>query len=162
MTFRITRKLAKKIHVNPAISLPTVVNPFLDWTAHLFMASRWQFIMITNSRCLYSIVMLGKGITNKDAFVKLALMSLRDYMELDGISSIYYSQIMPYADEITFSKTNDRRILGSMNDLIKQAKVYMLDLGLPLSLVNLRVNDTPMSLLNFRNPKEALFELVKP
>jgi hypothetical protein len=37
MIIRVTQKLAKKIKVAPAAALPFHKNPFLDWTANIFM-----------------------------------------------------------------------------------------------------------------------------
>lgn len=124
------------------------------------MASRWQCIMLTNSHCLYSIVMAGKGVANKGSLVEHGLNSLRDYMALDGTAFLFDAHIAPSVDSVTFCKATDRRVLGSMNDLICQARVYMLEVGLPLLLVNMRLNEAPMSMLEYRHPKMALLALV--
>lgn len=147
--------------MNASSFLQEESNPFLDWTANLFMASRWQFVLLANSRSLYSVVMLGKGITNQKTFVEKAIKSLREYMESDGLKDFFNTYIYPYTTTVTFSKIDDKRILGSLNDLIFQAKCNMLDIGLPLSLVNQRLNKAPMSFLNWRNPREALIELSR-
>ena len=159
LIIRVTQKLAKKIKVAPIESRPLHENLFLDWTAHLFMASRWQCIMLTNSRSLYSVVMAGKGIASEKTFAEQTPKCLRDYMELDGTAFLYETYIGPHVDSLTFCKAGDRRVLGSMNDLIFQAKVYILEVGLPLPLVNMRINETPMSMLQLHNPKMALLAL---
>ncbi len=161
MILRLTQKLAKKIKVVPLLSVPSDLNLFLDWTANLFMASRWQIILLTNSRSLYSIVMPGKGLTNQKAFVERAIKSIREYMQLDGTLYLFETNFAPHADKIQFSKTNDRHVLGSMNDLINLAKVYLFELDLPLPLLTMRLNETPMSFLDHRNPKMALIALSK-
>lgn len=160
MIFRVTQKLAKKIKVVPATSLAPHDNPFLDWTVHLFMVSRWQCIMLTNSKCLYSVVMAGKGVSSKKSLVEQGLKALREYMALDGTGYLFEPHAEPHVDSVTFCKTGDRRVLGSMNDLIHNAKVYLLEMGLPMPLVNMRLNEMPMSVLDFRNPKEALLALA--
>ena len=68
-------------------------NPILDWTANLFMASRWQYILLTNSRCLYSIVLPGKVISNEQAFVEMSTKALYEYMALDGCENIFNAHI---------------------------------------------------------------------
>lgn len=160
MIYRVTQKLAKKIKVLPATSLPPHENAFLDWTANLFMVSRWQCIMLTNSRCLYSVVMAGKGVVSEESFVKQGLEELRDYMALDGMAYLFGAHIAPHVDSATLCKAGDRRILGSMNDLIYQAKRYMLEVDLPLPLVNMRLNEMLLSVLEYRHPKEALLALT--
>ena len=111
----------------PAISLPLHDNPFLDWTAHLFMASRWQCIMLTNSHCLYLVVMAGKGVSSEKSFVKQGLKTLRNYTVLDSTAYLFDTHVAPHVDSITFCRAGDRRVLGSMNDLIYHARVYLLE-----------------------------------
>ena len=144
----------------PDAALPPHDNPFLDWTANLFMISRWQCIMLTNSCSLYSVVLAGKGITNEKSLVEQGLKALREYMAFDGTGYLFEPHAEPHVDSVTFCKTGDRRVLGSMNDLIHNAKVHLLEMRLPMPLVNMRLNEMPMSVLDFRNPKEALLALA--
>ena len=160
MVFRITQKLAKKIKVVPPAALPPHDNPLIDWTAHLFRVSRWQCIILKNSRCLYSIVMAGKGVASERSFSEQAQKCVREYMMLDGVGYLIDTHVAGHADFMTLCKASDRRVLGSMNDLIHHAKLYLLEMGLPMSLVNLRLNEMPMSVLEFRNPKETLLALA--
>jgi hypothetical protein len=81
--------LATKIKALPASALPPHENPFLDWTANLFMVSRWQCIILTNSKCLYSVVMPRKGITSEKAFLDQGLSVLRDYVAFNGTVSLF-------------------------------------------------------------------------
>ena len=59
----------KKIHLNPEKSLPADDNPFADGSTHLFSADRTQYILISNTASLYSMVMFGKGITDGGQFL---------------------------------------------------------------------------------------------
>lgn len=159
MIFRLTQKLATKIKVVPVAPLPPHEDPFLDWTAHLIMVSRWQCILFTNSRCFYSIVMAGKSVANEKAFVEKGLSALREYMALDGCANLFDAHIAPNTSSIRICKASDRCVLGSMNDLIYQVKGCLLEAGLPLQLVNVRLNETPLSMLKHHNPKLSLLAL---
>lgn len=160
MIFRVTQKLAKKIKVVPATALPPHDNPFLDWTANLFMVSRWQCILLTNSRCLYSIVLPGKGVSKKQAFIETSTKALYEYMALDGCENIFNTHIALHIGAATFCKASDRRVLGSMNDFAYHTRVYLLEMGLSRSLVNARLNDMPMSMLERVYPRKALLTLA--
>jgi len=65
MIFRLTLKLAKKIGIAPlpAISYDENRDPLMDWNADLFTVQRTQYIILTNTASLYSMVMHGRGIT---------------------------------------------------------------------------------------------------
>lgn len=160
MIIRVTQRLAKKIKVAPHASLPSHVNPLLDWTAHLFMVSRWQFVMMTNSVCLYSVVLPGKGVSNDKAFVNRSMKALHDNLTLDGIANIFDTMTAGDLNSVSFCKAGDRRVLGSMNDLIFQAKCYFLEMGLSIEPTNMRLNDTPLSMLKYHNPRKSLLALV--
>ncbi len=160
MIFRVTQKLAKKIKVTPETAPPPHENPFLDWTANLIMVSRWQCILLTNSHCLYSVVLPGKGVSNKKAFVGASTKALYEYMALDGCENIFNAHIASDVRTATFCKASDRRVLGSMNDFAFHTRVYLLEMGLPVQLVNARLNDMPMSMLERTYPKKALLALA--
>ena len=40
---------------------------------HLFIFAHTQYILVTNTRSLYSVVMAGRGITDDDRFLKATL-----------------------------------------------------------------------------------------
>jgi len=58
-----------------------------------------------------------------------------------------------------FSKIIDRRILGSMNDLIFQAMVYLSEGKKSPFDVSFLLNESPMSYLNYSNPKTEFRKL---
>jgi hypothetical protein len=155
MIFRLTQKLGKKIGVEPTTCLPLASNPFTDWTASLFIVQRVQYIITTNTKSLYSIVMFGRGITDDNLFLKRALNSLHQLMEDDGNEFLYQRLIAPHTARISFSKTGDKRVLGSITELVFQAK-YHLEAGevSPFE-ASRRLNDTLMSYIDHRRPRDA-------
>ncbi|HUL13432.1 MAG TPA: hypothetical protein VLU73_14865 [Methylococcaceae bacterium] len=155
MIFRLTQKLGKKIGVEPTTCLPPASNPFIDWTANLFGVQRVQYIIATNTQSLYSIVMFGRGITDDNLFLKRALSSIRELIEDDGNAFLYQRLIAPHTGKISFSKTRDKRVLGSINELVFQA-TYHLETGEESPFeTSRRLNNTPMSYIEHRRPKEA-------
>src|SRR5260370_16059986 len=89
MIFRLSQKLNAKIKAGTLGALPLHENPFADWSAHLFLADRTQYILLSNTKSLYSTVMYGKGITNDSGFIERALSSIREFMEVDGQGAAY-------------------------------------------------------------------------
>jgi len=161
MILRITQKLAKKIKISPPPALAPHDDPFLDWTANLFMVSRWQCIILTNSRSLYSVVIPGKGVPNEKTLIEQGMKALRDSMTLDGIANIVDTKIAPYAHAVTLCKASNRSVLASMNQLVYLAKCGLMEMGLPLPLMNQRLNRTPMLRLDYRFPIEEFVELSR-
>jgi hypothetical protein len=102
MIFRLSQKLAKKLKQSTLPSLILDENPYTDWSAHLFTADRTQYIIVMNTRSLYSVVMYGKGITDDSRFIDRALSNIREFMEDDGQAFVYRSFIAPASGKISF------------------------------------------------------------
>ena len=155
MIFRLTQKLGKKVGVNPSQCLPPDPNPFADWTGHLFTAQRTQYIIVTNTPSLYSMVMYGRGITDDNQLLQRLLSYMCDFMTEDGYEFLFRKFVVPHTGRVAFSKTGDRRVLGSINDLVDQAKFHLVGGDASPFDVSFRLNATPMSMLDYRSPREA-------
>lgn len=159
MIIRLTTKLGRKISVAPSMVLPADPNPFADWTAHLFYADRAQYIMITNTFSLYSMVMPGTGITTGSMFLHKVTNYMFDILHDDGLRFLFDRLISPAMVHISFSKTLNRSVTGSMNDLVHQAKAYLInDYISPLD-VSFKLNDMPLSYIQYDSPREVFTKL---
>jgi hypothetical protein len=125
MVFRVSAKLGKKIRLGYEQSLPPAANPLLDWSADLFTADRTQYIIVSNTASLYSIVMYGRGVANETRFLQDSISQMREVLKADGFSSALREVIGPSADRIALAKRQDRSVIGSMNDLIWQARLRL-------------------------------------
>ena len=159
MIFRLTQKLARKIAVSPPQRLPLDENPFADWSANLFTAQRTQYILLTNTASLYSMLMYGRGITDDNEFIQLALACIREFMLDDGKEFLLRRHVAPQSGIVAFSKTGDRGVLGSMNDLVSQAKLLLITEELSPFDASRLLNEAPMSYLGYSSPREALTAL---
>jgi hypothetical protein len=69
----------------------------------------------------------GKGITNEKKFIERALETINEFMKV-GQSSIYQQFIAPATETVCFAKALNRKVTGSMNELV-MAATYSLQLG---------------------------------
>ncbi len=155
MIFRLTLKLAKKIGIAPLTTVSYDENRdlLLDWNANLFTVQRTQYIILTNTASLYSMVMHGRGITNDRQFIREVLSVMKEFMTIDGNKAIFEKFIEPEVKNIFFSKIVDRRVSGSMNDLIFQAKMHLIEGHKSTLDVSFFLNESPMSYLCYSRPK---------
>jgi hypothetical protein len=70
MIFRLSQKLNDKIGAGRLPAQPLDENPFADWSTTLFTADRTQYILVSNTKSLYSTVLYGRGITNDSHFIE--------------------------------------------------------------------------------------------
>jgi len=124
MIFRLSHKLAKKIKITPRRALPLDSNAFADWSVHPFTAERVQYIILTNTASLYSTVMYGREISSTSQFLDQGLSCIREFMIDDSQEFIYRRFIAPSTEAVNFSKTLNRSITGSMNDLVYHAQMW--------------------------------------
>jgi len=146
MIFRLSQKLNTKIKAGRLESIPADENLLADWSAHLFSVDRAQYILLSNTRTLYSVVFPGKGITNDRLLIGEAMSSLRDFLRADNLEFVYHQFIIPATASVSFAKALDRSVTGSMIDLIKFATSVIGDGTSPL-LVGSTLNLIPMSAL---------------
>ncbi len=159
MIVRISAKMSKKIHIKLAKSLAADPNPFADWSTHLFTADRTQYILITNTASLYSMVMYGRGITDDSQFLGRITSTMGEFMRDDGHVFLFERLVAPSTARVTFSKPLNRAVIGSMNDLVFQAKVLLIEQEMSPWDTSLRLNEVPMSYLKYASPREALLRL---
>ncbi len=147
MIFRLSQKLATKLHVSTLSALPADANPYADWSAHLFTADRTQHIIISNTKSLYSAATYGKGITDSAVFIDRALSTIRDFMEADKQAFAYHRFIAPASVNVRFAKMLDRAIIGSINELVKSAKFRLEEDEVSPFDVAAELNEVPMTAL---------------
>jgi hypothetical protein len=123
MIFRLSEKLKAKIKEVTLTPLPLDENPFADWSAGLFLVGRSQYILLTNTKSLYSTVLPGKGITDDKTFIERALSSIREFMDADAQEGVYERLVVPVSGSVQFAKTLNRSVTGSMNDMAKHNTV---------------------------------------
>jgi len=165
--FRLSQKLATKLHESGLPSVPLDENPYADWSAHLFTADRTQYIIVANTRSFYSVVMHGKGITDYSQFISRALDNLREFMDADGQAFVYQRLVAPASGSVRFAKALDRTATGSMNELVKFAKFYLEDGELSPFDIGFKLNDILLSAIApsksaaYGKPREAFKALAE-
>ena len=160
MIFRLSQKLCTRIKAGSLSASPPDDNPFADWSAHMFVADRTQYIIVTNTKSLYSTVLCAKGITNYSHFIVRASGAIRELVEDDGQGLAYHRFIVPASGTVRFAKALNPSVTSSMTDLVIHAKKWLSEGKLSPFDVGLKLNDIPFSSLGFVKPREAFRALV--
>ena len=165
MILRLSQKLNTKIKVGKLVNMPIDENLYADWSCHLFTADRTQYIIVSNTKSLYSFVMYGRGITNDSVFIERALSSVREFMEDDRQAFVYQKFIAPASGTVSFAKALNRSVTGSMNELVEFAKMWLTEGEMSPHEVGFHLNDILLSVLaseasrGYGKPNEA-FKLL--
>jgi hypothetical protein len=153
MILRLSQKLNAKIKAGTLKPMPMDENPYADWSCHLFTADRTQYILVSNTKSLYSCVFYGKGITNDSVFIERVLSTLREFMDDDELPFLYGRLVAPSSREVSFATALNRSVTGSMNELVQEAIYRLKTEEISPHDVGFHLNDTLLSAIPSRNSK---------
>jgi hypothetical protein len=160
MIIRLSSKLAEKVKVPLNQTLEADANPFTDWSANLFRIGNVQYIIVTNTASLYSVLFEGRGITTADKLLTSFLHNIEALLQRDEHRTAFGQFIKPLADDIHFSKALNSSVIGSMVDLVHLAEHRITD-GEPLLEVSSRINEAPMSYLKYESPDRVMNRMIE-
>ncbi len=96
---------------------------------------------------------------NEINFSTNIILYLYETLKKDGYEDMAGRIITDKIEIIDVCKTNDRGILGSMNDMIAHSKFYFTDYKMTPSEMSRRLNEMPYSYLKYKNPLEVIKEI---
>jgi hypothetical protein len=156
---RCTQKLLKELRVKPSEVEPKF-GYIGDWHANLLRVERRKCVLFTNNDTLYSIFVFGLKRADFDHLDEIFRQSLFRRLRIEGFSQIQIEKALEEYQTIHFAKTNNRSVLGSMNDLAFQMEGHIISAGgidtLGLDALNDALNRIPMGALNYQYSIEAL------
>lgn len=165
MIIRLSQRLARKIKVGELDEMPLDKNPWADWSCRLFIANRRQYIILSNTLSLYSCVMYGRGVTDRELFVGNTLDTIGEFMTADEQQHVYQRSVVPASARVRFSKSLNRSVTSSISDHVHGSKLCLSD-GLAPHEIGFRLNDTPLSALRgsngrkYANPRDVFVNLT--
>ena len=151
VTLRCTLKLLKELGVAPSKAADTR-GDLISWHANLLRIDRRKCVLFTNDMTLYSVFVPGlrkpqfQGIA--DVFGQAVFRSLRlaefTQVQIETILDALHGDV-----GLQITKTSNRSVLGSMNDLAFQLE-WMISSGgglerCPIDDINERLNRVPMN-----------------
>jgi hypothetical protein len=125
-----------------------------DWTAHLFFIGRKQLVLGVNNRTLLPVLL---PIAPNKTFLGRFAEAAGEMMMALGIDRPKALSEMAAMNECIVAPTNDRRVLGTINDFGRMLEVY-LD-GRPLPEVALHLAEAPCSPIGMERPRDVAREL---
>ena len=159
---RCTAKLRKEMGLKSAALWEAEPNfSYLgSWHANLIYIDRRKCVLFVNDKTLFNFItpdVSRTEIRNLDVLFRGYLSCVLSEEGFDGSAK---QKIMSEYDEISFAKTNDRSVLGSMNDLTFHYKYHIqLEGGIhspAIPSIICRLNKMPMGAIKYSYPIEAL------
>ncbi|MGG3468636.1 hypothetical protein ABES02_14290 [Neobacillus pocheonensis] len=113
-----TQKVLKELQVE-ANSDVEILDGLNAWHMNLFKIGRYQCLILVNDLTLYSLVI--PGVKKKD-FAKIGELLTRhlaENLKADGLDTSLIEKFIEHGDEIIFTKTHNRSVVGAMVEMVK-------------------------------------------
>lgn len=160
---RCTAKLLKELGGIPTneVDQPASLS---DWHANLLWLDRKKYVLFTNDQTLYSLLVHWTKKPRSAGFLERFRFGLFKSLMSEGFAEEQIECYLSQHVQITITKTNNRSVLGSMNDLAFQIK-YMIYMNGGLAETDLpemtrQTNRTPMSAIKYKYGIDELKRLL--
>ena len=128
---RLTEKVRKEFSIQQSLlSEPKECQGGLGaWTLNIFKVRNKKAVICVNDETLYSFIIFGPRKDNPSDLSRLFLNGLFQLLETDGFLRSEIDFLTQGCDQIQYTKTNSKRVLGNVNDLVWHYQYAVLDYG---------------------------------
>ena len=151
-TIKCTAKLLNELGIKPIneADQPTSLN---DWHANLLRLDRKKYVLFTNDQTLYSILVRWTKTLKLSGLLERFKLELFRNLMGEGLSQERIELLLSRHTQISVTKTNNRSVLGSMNDLTFQIEYMIYRYGglanSDLTEIIRQTNRTPMKAIKY-------------
>lgn len=161
ITFRCTQKLLKELRLDKNELGEPDEGVFGSWFAHIFRLDRKKCVLFTNDRTLYSVLLFGLKKQDFELLDQRFVSALVANLKSEEVPSEIIASIGMACHPVSWGLTNNRSVLGSMNDMIKGSKLlFTVNRHIPpadeIQFLNHYINHTPMSTLKMVRPADEM------
>jgi hypothetical protein len=161
MIIRCTHKLLAELKIEPRREEHTS-NQFWSWHAKLFQIERRKCVLITNDTTLFTIFIPGLKKPDFASFGSVIGQHLFKNLLFEHIPQSQIEPVLSECENIKFQKTDNRSVLGSMNDHKFRLERIVADTGglerIDIFELNTYLNRNFLSAIGYRRPIEILKE----
>jgi len=127
MIIRLSQQLARKFKLTELATAPLLDDPLRDWSMQMFVFDRKQYVIICNTVTLYSAVFLAAKLIKPHALVVTGLQAIGEQLEADHLLDAYQQRCTSGSSVVTYAKSLNRSVTGSMNEQIIRATNALAD-----------------------------------
>jgi hypothetical protein len=150
VTIRCTQKLLRRVH--RATAAPASTTLLGDWYANILFARPEQLILCISERSLLPVVVTAR---EASALGGRLASSLGDVLFHLGVPSHCIEREQAEMTQVAFTSTQNRRVLGTLNELMFQLSWYLHgEPSLSLLEASLKLARTPCSAIGHASPMQ--------
>ncbi len=150
---RCTKKLLNELKIDPHDELRES-DSIGNWHANILWIDRRKCVLFTNDQTLYSFLVPAMKKPEFQNFHEVFRLNLLKNVISEGLSQKQLEHIFDAHKEIRIAKTNNRSVLGSMNELAFQVQFCIHNMGglavTDLMELNHELNRVPLGAINYK------------
>jgi hypothetical protein len=160
---RCTQTLLKELGVTPEEK--SFTNEVLgEWHANLYLIQRRKCVLFTNNKTLFSFLVTGLKKADFKDFDEIFRQRCFKQLIYEDIPQNQFEKVLTENREISYGKTNNRSVLGSMNNFKFAIESFVYNAGhidyIDLFKVNKNLNYRIMGALDYKKANEVLREVL--
>jgi hypothetical protein len=136
-----------------------------NWYLNLFTVDRRKTFVFVNERTLLSFIVFGVKKSNIDKTPEIFLNGLDHLLVLESLEPGEINRVFQGYESLEFTKTNSRKVLGNMNDLVDMYRYHILYEGgfraADIGSIIMRVNRTPQRNLGWSSSIDMVRGLLQ-
>lgn len=141
-----------------------ISHPLGDWYANFLRINRRKCTLFTNEATLYSFMVYGVLKSDLKNLGQLFLLYLIQNLEYERFGSGVVEKVLREYDQIGLGRTQNRSVLGSMNDYAYQYEFCLREYGnifnLEMLRINHKMNRIPMGAIGYAYGIDKLHALL--
>lgn len=128
---RCTSKVQKQLGIKPSElgEIKESDSTLGNWYVNISTIDKRKTFIFMNEKTLLSFVLYGVKKSNTPRIHEIFLKALNQLLFLEGFNTKIVNRINDEYLDIEYTKTNNRSLLGNMNDLIENYKYSIYDGG---------------------------------
>jgi len=136
-----------------------------NWYVNIFTIDRRKTFLFVNERTLLSFIVFGIKKSNINKIHSTFIHGIAQLLSIEEIEKNLIESVLDDYIEMEFTKTDSRKILGNMNDLMYLYKHFIYNAGglkqCEVGEIILRINRTPQRNIDWAYSIEAVKEILK-
>ena len=160
MNLKCTKKLLDKLKIKNLNTSEEITDKDIEnWHCNILDYGKVYGVLITNDKTLFSFYLFGYKTSDFKHFTEIIKEDIFKLMVNSGFEQKQFEVILESMENIIFSKSDNRGILASMNQMLP-AIHHGLEQQKDLLDINISLNKMINSKLDWKKPREEFASLL--
>lgn len=159
MNLQLTKNLSDKLKLTLIDVESHPHSDIDDYHCNLLKFGRYNCVLITNDKTLYSFFLFGLKSNDFKHFEEVVKESIFKLLIDSGLSQNQFEKILESMENFNYSKTSNRSVISSMNEM-KRLIEGSLEYGDDIFTINRKLNETPYKIIGYGYPIEKFGEML--